>query len=51
MAVFHSTSSFFGQEMNFIYGPTPGKTQKYNTITAGTYSLKVTAKAGRVPFK
>jgi hypothetical protein len=37
--------------MNFIYGPTPGKTQKYNTITVGTCSLNVTARVGRVPFK
>lgn len=51
MAVFHSTSSFFGQGTNFIYGPKPGKTQKYNTITTGTCSLNVTAGAGRVPFK
>lgn len=51
MAVFHSTSSFFGKGTNFIYGPTPEKTQKYNTITVGICSLNVTARAGRVPFK
>lgn len=51
MAVFHSTSPFFGQGINFNYGPMPGKTQKYNIITAGTCSLNVTARAGRVPFK
>jgi hypothetical protein len=51
MAVFHSTSSSFGQGMNFIYELTPGKAQKYkNTITAGTCSLNVTARAGRAPF-
>lgn len=51
MAVFHSSLSFFGQRINFIYGPTPGKTQKRNTTTAGTHYLSVTASAGRVPFK
>jgi len=51
MAVFHSTSSFLGQGMNFIYELTPGKIQKYkNTINIGTCSLNVTARAGRVPF-